>query len=544
MAHQWMRCNLASAMFPFAKDLMGRSIILPQYDQNYDRDVRANTEGVEKDKGIPQAYYMHNCVPTPQGYQAVGYDSKIAPLAGVTDFDAAFPIQDPTLARFLFSPSAGKNYIFDAVVGKWVSVSPLAPGSVRDSVVVTTAFVNGQSYIYYANLNCYKYNITTKLLDVVVLTGLTAVNTKGVCAANGYMVAWDDTTVAWSNTSVPTDFVPSVLTGAGGGAVGEAKGKIIACLPISGGFIVYCEKNAVAAKFTSNARFPYIFSEIPGSGGIQSPEQVSWQANLGEHYVWSTAGLQKFTLTGSANIFSEATDFLAALLFEDFDESTLVFTTQYLSVPLSMKVSVVGDRYVVFSYGVTFPNFTHALIFDLSSKRWGKFKITHRDCFQWNAPNLYGALTYGQLTGTYGDFGNYVTYGDLATSINNPEIPKKTIAFLQQDGTVKTVNFDLSEATANGVLMIGKFQMQRNKLITHQSTDVENVQPSGTFQMYVVPSLNGKDLLTPVPGIVQNPGLLGRRYNKRLSGLNFSDLFIGAFNLTSLLINFTMQGDR
>lgn len=548
MAHQWVRCNLAAASFPFATTLMGRTIILPQFDMNFDRTVQATVPDVERDKGIPQAFYMHNCMPTAQGYQSIGYNNTVAPFVGKTDFDSAFPIQNSATQRFLFVPAVGKNYIFDAVVGAWASVSPFPVGTVRDSVIVTVATVQAQSYIYYANYGCFTYDSVLKVLTPVALAGLVAANTRGVCEANGFMIAWDGTTVAWSNPAVPTDFVPSVLTGAGGGAVGDAMGQIIACLPISGGFLIYCEKNVVAAKFTSNFRAPFVLTEVPGSGGISSPEQVSWQANLAEHYSWTTVGLQKLSLTQSAEIFPEATDFLAALIYEDFDEASLTFSMTYLSTPLSMKVALIGDRYVVMSYGVAYPNFTYALVYDLSLKRWGKLKINHRDCFQWNNPNLYGGLTYGQLTMTYGGFGPITTYGDLLTSIQTPDVPKKTLAFLQQDGTVVVVDFDYSEEDANGVLMIGKFQHQRNKFLVHQSTDVETVRHGpvdmNNFKMYVIASLDGKDTLPPVLGVIQNYGALGRRYNKRITGMNFSDLFIGSFNLTSMLINYTLGGDR
>lgn len=543
MAHQWMRCNLSAAIYPFAKDLMGRTIIMPQFDQNYDRDIRAKPEGVEGDKGVPQAYYMHNCIPAAQGYQAVGYDKYIEPLAGVTDFDTAFQLQDPDANNFLFTPAAGVNYIFDATLGVWTSTSPFPVGTVPDDVIVTTAFVQGQTYIYYEKYGCYTYDRLTKTLVNVPLLGLTATEVNAICAANGYMIACDDTDVAWSNSTVPTDFVPSLVTGAGGGSVADAKGKIICVLPISGGFLIYCEKNVVSAKFTSNARFPYILNEIPGSGGITSPEQVSWQSNLGEHYAWTTVGLQKFTLTSAGIIFPEATDFLAGLLFEDFDESTLLFSVEYLTTMLSIHLAVISDRYAVISYGVHAPDYTHALVFDLALKRWGKFKIAHRDCFQWNNPNLYGPITYAMLAMPYSQL-MLTTYADFLTGIEGFVYPKKALAFLQQDGTVYIVNFDLSESNANGVFMLGKFQFQRNKFLVHQSTDVENIRPSGAFSLYIVPSLNGKDLLTPVPGVLQTQGDLMRRYNKRLTGLNYSLLFIGAFNLTSVLTNFTLGGDR
>lgn len=538
MSHQWMRCNLAATIFPFASPLSGRTIIVPQYDQNYEKTLVSSAD-TDKDKGIPQALYMHNVMPQSHGYQAIGYDTYIPAMSGnPTDFDQIFPIQDPTLARCLFVPAGGKNYIYDAVVGHWASVSPIA--NLPATVVVTVSLVQGQSYIFYARNNCYKYNITTKLLDTVALLGLTVANLNGLVAANGYLIAYNDTNVSWSSQSNPLDFVPSLATGAGGGSVNEIKGKIICCLPIANGFIVYCEKNIVAARYTGNARFPYNFRELPGSGGIASPEQVSWQSNLAEHYAWTTAGLQKITIDTCMNLVPEVTDFLSMLLFEDFDEDTRTFTELLLSTPLSIKIAAVAGRYLSISYGVSATDFTHALMFDLTLKRWGKLKINHRDCFQWNAPNLYGELTYDQLLMTYDGLGQLTTYDDLSSSINSPEYVRKTVCYLQQDGTVKAVNFDFSQTAANGVLMIGKFQFQRNRFIEHQQTDIENINEGLGFSYLLMPTLDGKTFEPMVvPKLVRNKPY-SKRYGKKLSGQNVTAVFLGAFNLTSCLFNFTL----
>lgn len=540
-----MRCNLASAVFPFATQLWGRSIIVPQFDMNFDRTVNAIPD-IDKDKGIPQAFYMHNCIPTVTGYQSIGYDQEVAGIPGADDFDMAFPFQSVGQARFIFVPAAGKNYVYDAVVGAWASRNPvLPPGTLREDIIVTMSFVQGETYFCYANYGTIKYNPVTKAMDPVTLAGISNATNKGLCAANGYNIAWNDTDVAWSSAVDPLDFVPSLITGAGSGTVNDAKGKIICCLPISGGFLIYCEKNVVAATYSGNIRFPFIYKEVEGSGGISSPEQVSWQGNLSTHYAWTTVGLQSLNKLVAQPVFPDATDFLAAKIFEDFDELTLLFTTTFLADILNIKLTVIADRYVVISYGIQYPIYTHALYFDIPLKRWGKFKITHRDVFQWNAPNLYGALTYGQLgSTTYGDFGPHVTYGDLLTFINTPEVVKENLAFLLDDGTIKTVNFDLAQTVSSGVLVIGKFQFMRNFFITHQQTDVQTIQDANDFACYILPTLDGQTFLPAVPAIEVPLSGLTRRFAKRITGMNYSDLFIGAFNMCSLLTNFTKAGQR
>lgn len=569
MAHQTIRTDISSVIFALTKELWGRSVIMPGQDENYERGMPFGDSDLGKEKGVSMACYMHNVMPTAEGYQSIGYMTNITGDGVSTDFDRVFPLlqSSPQNAHFLFSPSSGKNRIFDATVGPdWVSVSPLAPGVVSDSTIVTTAYIQGETYIYYSGIGCYKYNQVTKALDAVVLGGLTASAIMGLTASFGYMIAFSATAVAWSNATVPTDFVPDLATGAGGGSVNDIKGNIICCVPVSGGFLVFCEKNVVAAKYTGNIRFPFIFKEIPGSGGVATFDQIAVGSNLGDIYAYTTSGMQSFSLQAVDNIYPEVSDFLAKQIFEDFDETTLAFTEQNISTPLYVKVAAVSDRFVVISYGVAPPVLTHALIYDRILKRWGKLKITHRACFQWNAPNLFGAITYGQLGTiglTYGDLST-ITYGALLTSVNTPEVPLKTLCFLQEDGTVKLVDFDLSLDTAAGVFLLGKFQVVRTKFIAHQYTDIENpactklltLFPSGAkvrvpsedaFKLYVIPTIDGKTFLTPIRAKTITPLTLTsnvRRMAAWVKGLNYSLLMIGAFNLVSVTTDFTVAGDN
>lgn len=542
MAQVTFRTNLASAIFPFASELWGRSIIVPQYDQNFDRTT-LNAPGVTIDKGIPQIFYMHNCMPTSQGYQAIGYNTILEAFAGVaTDFDNAYQLQNSDGNRFLLVPSAGKNYIYDGSVGAWASISPVAQGIYRDDILVTTAFVQGQSYIYYSGVGCFTYDDTNKVLTPQTLISLDPTQVKGICSANGYMITWGDKTVAWSNLTNPLDFAPSLSTGAGSGNVNEAKGKILACLQVAGGFLVYCEQNIVSARYSGNTNFPFVFKEVPGSGGIEDIDKVSWHANLPFHIVWDGNGLQQVSLSNTTTVYPEATDFLASQIFEDFDEDTLTFSSEYLSAQLHTNVNIVSARFLVLSYGINYPDFTHALVFDLLLNRWGKLKITHRCCFQFNFPNPFGALTYGQLSQTYGSLGIHTTYGDLGTRVTVADEFKKSLAFLQADGTVQIVDFEFSEANSAGVFVCGKFQFQRNQTIEHQMADIDIVGETNTFNYYIVPSYDGKTLRTPVPGFLYLNADKMRTYKKMVSGLNISCMFIGQFHLASFVLTLTSGG--
>lgn len=533
--------------FPLATELWGRSIIVPGLDENYER-VMVSTADISKDKGIPQSFYMHNCMPTAHGYQAIGWDKVTEALANSGDFDFTFPIQNVNLNRFIYVPAQGKNYIWNATLGTWTSVSPFPPGLIPFGTLITVAFVQGQSYIYIDGLGCYIYDEVNEILVPQVFTGVNAANIHGICAANGYLIIWNDTAVAWSSTINPLDFSPSLITGAGGGNINDAKGAIVACLPIANGFIVYCKQNAVGAKYSGNINFPFSFYELSGSGGITSPEDVSWQANLGYHYAWTTFGLQQLDLNSAAFVFPEVSDFLSALIYEDFDETSQTFTTTYTTSPLTVKLTVVEDGYLIISYGIAGGPFTYALIYDMNLQRWGKVKVTHVDVYQWNTPNIYGVITWTQLLGTSWFQLGPTTWNQLFMLQNSPDLVRKTIAFIDQNGKSSLMNFDLSEIEADGVLLLGKYQFQRNKRILHQVSEVEVVEPGLQFSLTILPTYDGKTFVKGLPAVqIPVPGqdatmAKTKRMAAMIEGQNVSLLFTGAFNLTSVVSDFTSGG--
>lgn len=567
MAVYEVSANLSSSLFSFATEMWGRSIMFPQLDENYNRTIFSTVDpGFEKD--VPQVFYMHNVMPTVEGYQSISYDTVVdgtivnpgsggfgvfafgvgafgGSAAPSLVFDKCFTIQTAAGNNFLFVPASGLNLIYNANIGFWQSVSPFSAGTVPNNVQVTTALVDGETYIYYANYGCFKYDETSNLLVSVTLTGLDPTQILGICSANGYMIAVSNNAVAWSSLVSPTDFTPSIITGAGGGSVNDAKGSILVGLQLTGGFIIYCAYNAVGATYTGNSSFPFIFLEIAGSGGLQGTDQISWHSNMGAHILWGTYGIQEVTKTLAKEAYPEATDFLAAKLFEDFDEETLTFSSEYLPAQLGVKVVIIEARYLVLSMGVQPPLYTHALVYDMTLKRWGKLKLEHSCCFEWNAPNTFGVTTYGQLSGTtYGQL-MQTTYGDLKTQSTSVVLPKKSMAFLQANGTVLIVNFDLSEASADGVFAIGKFQFKRRSWIEHQYGIIDTIKEGNNFDYYIIPTIDGKTLRTPVPGKKSSKysGSKTVTYQKRVAGVNVTLLFVGAFSLSTLLFAFTVRGN-
>jgi hypothetical protein len=237
-----------------------------------------------------------------------------------------------------------------------------------------------------------------------------------------------------------------------------------------------------------------------------------FDAIQGAYYVYTSSGVQLVNLSAAQTVYPLFTDFLAGKLIEDFDESTRLLTTQKLSSPMLKAVTVVTDRYLVLSYGAT--SLTHAIVYDLQYRRVGKLKIPHTACF------------------------------DFKYSV--PEVadsPRDSFGFLQLDGTIKLVNFDVGSSDRVGVLLLGKYQYARSRLLMLDEIGLENIKQTDSFNLYNLVSLDGKNTAETIPYLADNHTNY-RRYTARSTGKNHSLLAIRAFNLVSIELTFHITGNR
>lgn len=496
------RANLAAAEFPFLSDLQGRNVIIPTIDQNFSRQVNSPKDK-DRDIGIPQVYYCHNVIPTDAGMAAVGYlGIAVAPADTDNTFARIYSIRDSSGNRaYLANTVTGRNYVLLVGTNQWVRTTDVTPAA---GCTITVAYVNGVTYIYFGKTGCYKYNFATNTLDAVSLTALTAANILGVCAANGYMIAWTATAITWSSSVDPTDFTPSLVTGAGGGSVQLAKGKITFCSPNSYGFIAYTEVNALSFVYTGNGQYPFNNKEVLGCGGLNSFTNLAYDGNNVSQYAYTTAGLQEISGSGQSGIaFPELTDFLAGSTFEDFNETTFQLISTALGSPMQKAITMISNRYIVISYGVN--SLTHTLIYDTGLRRWGKLRIDHVACFEYQPINPSAV-----------------------------ETPRRSIGFLQADGTVKVVIMSYDTSLSAGVLICGKYQLDRAHYITLSEVHLENVKAGNNLTVKAFTTLDGLNISkTTDMHLASNTGLY-RKYTSRATGLNHSLLFMGAFHIHSL----------
>jgi hypothetical protein len=511
MAQIVYRGNLSAATFPLLSTLHSKSVIVRGPDQAY-MPVLASKEDADKDTGIPQVCYLENVLPQAQGFQAVNFNQIHNPISASPEFTSVHQISDAdgNVGYIAFSPD-GDFYTlqFGDAYFNWVASIPSAAGK-----KIYVAHVSGVSYIHVSNYYCYKYTFATRTLNAVTLLGLTITDIIGICASSGYMVAWSANAIAWSSLADPTDFVPSLATGAGGGSVEDIVGSIFFLVAHQQGFYVHAHGNIVAAIASGNVRYPFSFKVLSGSGGCQDPELTVIKSSSASQYAYTTFGVQAISPQGVQNIFPEVTDFLAGQIIETFDPVTNVLSQTALSAVMKKKLTVVSNRYLVFSYGAT--SLTHALVYDTQHKRWGKLVIDHVDCFEYNL-----------------------------VEANDTEAPKKQLAFLQDRGQIQLVDISLENINSSGVIILGKYQYVRSRLLMLEQVDLENVYDPLTTTCHTIRTLDGKQPLTPIEGVVnESSSSLNQSYNFRATGMNHSILVKGAFHLVSIVLTFNVAGAR
>ncbi len=577
MAQFTYRANLSAKAFPFLSSNWGRTVIVPQYDNTFNRQVTSEADA-DADAGIPQIFYCHNVMPTQQGFQSVGY-IQVLGSAFVNNFITLDLLRDSGDSKvYLATTSDGRFYINDGT--GWVYKATYPAGK-----LLTLAYVSGVTYIYIENYGCIKYDFVTEAFVSVTLTSLETSEVKGITGAVGYLIAWStpldgvsrtfdqtiddpvllgtdtsgirinqpvsgtgiaegsyviaidpgvsitlsspalntlvgntltflavDNGIAWSSAIDPTDFTPSRVTGAGGGSVEGARGAITLCVAHTLGFIVYTTNNAVAAIYSNNATYPFNFREILSSGGLASRDLVAYDANTGNHYAYTTSGLQLVGVSQTQTIMPDVTDFIAGKLFEDFDETTNTFVQTIVSGTMAKKLNVIADRYLVISYGVT--SLTHAIVYDISQRRWGKLKIPHVTTIEYQLPNA--GIT---------------------------EIPRQSLALMDATGVLKVVDFSAYTSSSNGVIALGKYQFVRARLLQVDTITVDNVMDQNNFSCVLMTALDGKNMTNSTPTALYSSGLT-KTYGTRAIGINHSLVFKGNFQLNSLVLQFNVDAKR
>lgn len=529
MALVTTRLNLTASSIPLLTKNYNASV-LQRSPGDVDYIITNSYSGAEADAfiGIPTFLFLENALPYSHGMRAVGFKEV---LAGVDEkklvFDDARVLQYGTGAGILFVPAKGQNY-FNRGFNWEHHAAPLAMAG-----YVTTAYLKGVSYICYPGNGIYTFHERLGQFLPVNFKGISANSLKGVVAANGYLIGYDNDTIYWSDPTDELNFIPAVASGAGSESALAVKGEIVACFPVENGFIIYTKVNAVSAMFSGDSRFPWVYRELDGSGGISNPQHVAWSSNFSGHYAWTTAGLQLMSLQDAQLVFPAVTDFLTGGELEVFigdtgltagnsaitdfspygqlyeDPGPTEIMTQRLpegKPAMTVRLAVVASRYFVVSYGLF--NLTHALVYDIALKRWGKICKEHTAVFEYADPKTGSA------------------------------VPTKSLAFMSHNGSVSVVSSTKDETDkSKSVCMLGPVSVVRNADANLLGVKASNLSINNS-EFYILRSFNGNSW-TPRQQMTLVDFADGQAtFQDIIPGRSFVLMFKGEFDLNAVTCQF------
>lgn len=548
------RANLSAAVYPMTVADAGRTVIIPGPDQNFDR--RVDPAGEQKDAGIPQAMYMENVLPTTSGYQSVGFipQANSIALAGRTvsfvkeiSITGSYSASDsivPIELIFYTNNTVGCMFA-DATTPEAAATLPggyVTPFNGDDTFSV--AYVKGVIYAFDSSNNVL-YSITSTFFlgdpavtftDITAsLVGILPADIVYITGAFNYLIAVTttvgavDATIQWSSLLNPVDFTASLVSGAGSEIVSAVRTTITHLREHPVGFYIYCQDNVIVAKYTGNARYPWKFIEVDGSGGYAHTVQISSVPGDNIHYGMEEAGkIQLLAPDGAQIVAPEVTDYFERVkYFDTFNQVTNVFgrttfvtetletppfSPEYLDYKQLRRIWYFLDRYLIISYGTTEGSYLYAIIYDKTLQRYGKLCVAHSHIFS----STHYLYTFNKSTGAI----NQIIYD------------------VQND-----------DAVWNSVLVLGKFQYVRSRWLSLEEVVFESAQDldtvgAPTFSVAILPTLDGKNFSTPVvPPITYQAGSL-RTYNCHIAGQNVAIVAKGAFDLNTLQLVIVPGGDR
>jgi hypothetical protein len=368
----------------------------------------------------------------------------------------------------------------------------------------------------------------------------------GIAGTAGFLIVWSQLAIAWApfnGTAFDyTIYANGNFTGSGMQTPEDVKGNIRSIVSLPGGFIAFTDKNAIAATYHAQSLIaPWIFREIPAAGGLESYEQATIEGSLGRIFAYTTSGLQSISLNSSENVWPDVSDFLTGRQIERYSRETQRLIQGSTNLDMFIKLTNVGNRYIVISYGTLPGIFSFALVHDLTLKRWGKLRLQHADCFYYAYGATSEALTYAAAYELPYNDDFFTTYEDTQTVSNAFVAAQHGLAFLQRTGRV--VLADWSSQTRDtedeAIAIIGRIQLTRSSHVQLNRVEVEGMR-SGTVE--IQPSYDGRSLDSnqALVEVISSAGL--KVFGGMLDVKNFNILISGSFDLSTIIVEATTTG--
>lgn len=536
--------TLAKEEMPLLARRIREPVLVGKYDINYGKHVEDNKQQKPAETTVPMLAYADNVLATYYGYKSVTFTSLLARISATAEVIFADSISSTSLGSFIYA------YVEDSVVpdntGHWIvtqdidgvltweqllEVTAYDPGT-----LITVAAINSRIFIHVANTITYEFDGSA--LASVSLGGLTTADIVGIVATSGYLVAYSSEKPFWSSLTNPLDFIPSDITGAGSSSVQELQGDIVLCRAAESGFIMYSTVNAVYALASADIRFPFIFKEIKGIGGIANSAAVSYGQSQ-THMVRSGAGLSKVSKSGVTAVMNDVNSFINGTLSNSIDAD---FDIEEVYVgPIEAQLLHTRHGEAVVSYGIEGEaNFTGLIYYASNLNRYSKLAVSHSFVLE-NPFTTVVASNVMHYFGTslYEDYPEPVTYESLAVS-SVRSTTDTGIVLLRADGELVFLD-GRYELSYDGAIILGPFQLIREQTSTLVAV---NIQAASTSKVTVTIKSTASDgsVRTVVPdGRQINKGI---RYDTRVTGLNHLVCITGSFDLSSVTLTFAPHSSR
>jgi hypothetical protein len=241
----------------------------------------------------------------------------------------------------------------------------------------------------------FSLDIVAGRVEIYNLTGIlfNSSNRKnGITSFQNYLIFWSATRMFWSSPTDFKDFTPS-LGGGGSTQISEAKGDIITIVPTSNGLMIYCKLNIIHASFSGDSTNPWIFREVPNSGGVLMElgnplvtvsESTEFQVYMGH------GGIQLVAENGAKALDPEALEFLNNNSVElkpvgSVDITSKPYDKTGTKAPSKVRDLILQGNLLFIFVGTSTPSIAQLsdnrlYVYDLSTGKIGKYEGDYHSC--------------------------------------------------------------------------------------------------------------------------------------------------------------------
>lgn len=546
MAHITVSASLSAEDCPLLARHIREPVIFGKYDINYNKQVQDNKQQTPPESTVPMLAFADSILATNYGYKSASVASLLQEISPTAEVMFAEAISSSSLGSHLYA------YVVDSSVpentGHW-KVSQDSNNNLAweqlleieepyaDGTVITVAVLNSRAFIHIGYTITYEFDGTT--LVEVELGGLTVTDILGILSSSGYLIAFTTEKPFWSSLSDPLDFVPSDITGAGSTNVQELYGDIVICRAAETGFVLYTSVNAVYAVASTDIRFPFIFREIKGIGGIASAGYVSFGANQ-HHIVRSGAGLSKVTKQGAQPVMQPINTLITGSLIDGVSAG---FDIQESYVNgIDSRFVYTRDSEAIVSYGpADSGSFSHIIHYSDDLNRYSKIKVGHK----FAVSNPFAILpTFNTIyffgDDLYTDYPEEHTYESLSEGVVRSYLDTG-IMLVTNTGELLFIEGRTNVQT-NGTLILGPFQLIREQTSTLMDVTVSAALLGSVECVVKTTRADGTVVTTAPPHSEQ----LGKsvRFAMRVTGLSHLVCLVGSFDLSSVILTFQPHSSR